>query len=156
LSQATEVVFSADGLDIAFIAGGDLWVMDTELREPRQVTKTPEEEHNPVFSSDGESLWFVSDGEGQADIWRAARADTKKYWWLNDKFTLTRVTRDAEVERNLRLSPEGGRLAYIRGHGDLWTMAKDGTDVRRLLASWNAPQYDWSPDGRWIVYAHSD
>ena len=65
LSQATEVAFSADGLDIAFIAGGDLWVMDTELREPRQVTSTPEEERQPVFSPDGESLWFVSDAEGR-------------------------------------------------------------------------------------------
>ena len=41
---ATEVAFSDDGLEVAFIAGGDLWVMDTELREPRQVTETPEEE----------------------------------------------------------------------------------------------------------------
>jgi len=48
--EATEVAFSRDGLEIAFIAGGDLWLMDTELRDPRQVTKTPEEERNPAFS----------------------------------------------------------------------------------------------------------
>lgn len=156
LSTASDVAFSNDGLDIAFIAGGDLWVMDTELREPRQITHTPEEERDPVFAPDGETVWFVSDAEGQADIWKAARADGKKQWWLNEKFTLTRVTQDAEVERNLRFSPEGSRLAYIKGRGDLWTLNREGADPQRVLASWNAPQYDWSPDGKWMVYAHSD
>src|SRR5262245_14064077 len=156
LTQATDVAFSNDGLDIAFIAGGDVWVMDTELREPRQVTSTPEEERDPVFSPDGESLWYVSDVGGQADIWRASRSDTKKYWWLNEKFNLSRVTQDAEVERNLQFSPDGSRVAYLRGGGDLWAMDKDGNDARRFLASWNPPQYDWSPDGKWLVYSVAD
>ena len=43
LTQATQVAFSDDGREIAFIAGGDVWVMDTELKEPVQVTNTPEE-----------------------------------------------------------------------------------------------------------------
>ncbi len=130
--------------------------MDTELREPRQITSTPEEERDPVFSPDGETIWFVSDAEGQADIWRAARTDGKKYWWLNDKFTLSRVTRDAEVERNLKFNHDGSRLAYVRGGGDLWTIDREGNNAQRFLASWDAPQFDWSPDGKWIVYAVGD
>ncbi|MBW8883748.1 MAG: PD40 domain-containing protein, partial [Planctomycetia bacterium] len=156
LTQATDVAFSADGLDIAFIAGGDLWVMDTELREPRQITRTPEEERDPVFSPDGETIWFISDADGQADIWRATRGEGKKYWWLNDKFSLTRVTNDAEVERNLRFNYDGSRVAYVRAGGDLWTIDRDGKDAQRFLASWDPPQFDWSPDGKWIVYAVSD
>lgn len=156
LTQASDVAFSHDGLDIAFISGGDLWVMDTELREPIQVTHTPEEERDPVFSPSGETLWFVSDAGGQADIWKAMRGDAKKYWWLNDKFTLTRVTQDAEVERNLRFSPDGLRMAYVRGHGDLWIANRDGTEPQRLIKSWNPPSYDWSPDGKWLVYSVSD
>ncbi len=156
LSQATDVAFSPDGLDIAFIAGGDLWVMDTELREPKQITNTPEEERDPVFSPSGSTLWFVSDAEGQTDIWRAFRSDEKKHWWLNEKFTLVRITRDADVERDLRFSPEGSRLAYIKGRGDLWTLSREGENPQRMLAAWNAPQYDWSPDGKWMVYATSD
>ena len=26
----------------------------------------------------------------------------------------------------------------------------------RLFRSWNTPDYDWSPDGKWLVYALSD
>ena len=47
LEQARQVALSPDGLEIAVISGGDLWVMDTVLMEPRQVTTTPEEEARP-------------------------------------------------------------------------------------------------------------
>jgi tricorn protease len=156
LQQATAVTFSADGLEIAFIAGGDLWVMDTELREPKQVTRTAEEERHPVFSPDGESILFVSDKEGQCDIWRARRADPKKYWWQNDRFELERLTNDDATESALKFSPDGRQVAFVKGRGDLWVMAPDGKDARCLQAGWDTPEFDWSPDGRWIAHARYD
>jgi len=154
--RANEVAFSKDGLEVAFIAGGDLWVMDTELREPRQITDTPEEELEPVFSPDGNFILFVSDQGGQSDIWKAKRADEEKYWWQNEEFKLERLTQDAEVDLRLRFNPEGSRFAFVKGSGDLWTMDTEGKDAKKLLDSWSVPQYDWSPDGKWIVYAIRD
>jgi tricorn protease len=156
LSQATAVTFSPDGLEVAFIAGGDLWVMDTELREPRQVTRTPEEEREPLFSPSGSSIWFVSDAGGQSDLWRATRGDAKRFWWQNAEFKLERATQDAEVESRLKWSPVGDRLAFVKGLGDLWTIGRQAQDPQRVLPSWDAPQYDWSPDGKWLVYARQD
>lgn len=156
LAQATDVAFSRDGLEIAFIAGGDLWVMDTELREPRQVLATPEEERDPVFSPDGDALLFVSDKDGQRDVWRAERTDDSKYWWHNESFKIEKLTNDSEVESNLKWSPDGSRVAFVRGLGDLWTMDSKGKEARKVIASWNAPDFDWSPDGQWIVFAKSD
>ena len=156
LDSATEAAFSADGMEIAFIAGGDLWVMDTELREPRQVTATPEEERHPAFAPDGGSVVFVSDRDGQPDLWRAERGDGSKYWWQNESFSLERLTRDAEPEDDPQWGPDGSTLAFIRGRGELWLMGPKGEDPRRLLGSWDAPDYDWSPDGRWIAYAVAD
>ncbi len=156
LKSATEIAFSKDGLEIAFIAGGDVWVMDTELREPKQVTCTAEEERSLAFAPDGNALLFVSDKGEQSDIWQATRANPKAYWWQNDRFVLKRLTNDTDVESGLSFSPTGKRLAYIRGRGDLWVMNADGTGKRRILASWNEPDYDWSPDGKWFVYAVSD
>ena len=72
IEQASEVSFSKDGLELTFIAGGDVWVMDTVLREPVQVSKTPEEERSPVFSPDGESILYISDADGQSDLYRAS------------------------------------------------------------------------------------
>ncbi len=156
LSAATEVAFADDGLEIAFIAGGDLWVMDTELREPRQVTDTPEEESEPLFSPDGKTLLFVSDAEGQSDIWQARRSDDAAYWWQNREFPLQRLTNDAAVESDLKWSPDGEQLAFLRERGDLWLMKPDGKDARRVRESWNEPSYGFSPDGKWIVYSVSD
>jgi tricorn protease len=156
LRQASEAAFTADGLDIAFIAGGDLWVMDTELREPKPVTATAEEERHPVFSPDGQTLLFVADRDARSDIWRAVRADRSRPWWQNDRFTLERLTDDGEVKKSLKFSPGGKSLAYLRGRGDLWIADADGRNGRQLIASWNELDYDWSPDGKWMVYAQSD
>lgn len=156
VKEATEVAFSHDGLEVAFIAGGDLWVMDTELREPQQVTTTPEQEHDPVFGPEGEAIYFTSDQGGQCDIWRAKRSDAEKYWWQNEDFERKRLTQDADVEADLRFSPHGTRISFTKGLGDLWTMTPEGKEARRLLRSWDRPDYDWSPDGKWIVYAVND
>ena len=156
LTQAQEVAFTADGLQVAFVAGGDVWVMDTVLREPRQVTATPEEESDVVFAPDGKSLYFISWQGGQSDVWKATRADEKRPWWRNTQFKLQRLTNDRETESQLRVSPKGTWLSYVRSRGDLYIMRPDGTGARRVVASWNSPQYDWSPDEKWLVYAVSD
>ncbi len=156
IAQASQVAFAKDGLEVAFIAGGDLWVMDTELLDPRRVTATPEEERHPTFSPDGSALNFVSDKGGQTDLWRADRGDPSKDWWQNASFNLTQLTKDADVESNLKWSPEGSRLAFVKGRGDLWTIGPDGKDPRRVFEAWEEPEYDWSPDGKWFVYAKYD
>ncbi|MEE8105189.1 MAG: DPP IV N-terminal domain-containing protein, partial [Planctomycetota bacterium] len=92
LSKASQVAFTKDGREIAFAAGGDIWVMDAELKEPVRVTNTPEEERDPVFSPDFETLVFVSDEGGQPDLYAVKRADDKRYWWRNDTFVKTRLT----------------------------------------------------------------
>jgi tricorn protease len=156
LKKATEVTFSKDGLEVAFIAGGDLWVMDTDLRQPVQISKTSTFERNPLYSHDGNSIFFIAEKDGQPDIWRVMRSDTSKVWWQNKKFKFYRLTKDADTEDNLSLNPAGNLLAFSKGRGDLWTMRPDGKAAKKVFESWNKPQYDWSPDGQWMVYSQYD
>ncbi len=156
LNRATEAAFTPDGLQVAVVAGGDVWVMDTELREPRQVTRTAEEERGIVFAPDGRSLWFLSDAGGRTDVWKAVPQQPTKYWWENSAFTLSRVTDDAAVESRVRFTRDGKRFAYVKERGDLWLADVDGSNARRLVESWNPPAFDFSPDGAWIAYAVSD
>jgi len=159
LREASEAAFTADGLEIAFIAGGDLWLMDTELREPRQVTASAEEEKHAVFSPDGRTLLFIADREARSDIYRAVpskRGDKNRHWWQHGPLTIERLTDDGEVKSNLKYSPDGSRIAYLRSRGDLWLADADGRNARRLVPSWNELEYSWSPDGKWLVYAQSD
>lgn len=156
LERAQEVVFSKDGLEVAFVSGGDVWVMDTELREPKQVTNTVEEEHSVIFGPDDESLFFVSLRQGQTDIWQASPSDPDRYWWMNDQFNTKQLTNDPEVEENLQLSPTNEWIAYLRKNGDIWIMHPDGKENTKLHASVLSPDFDWSPDGKWLVIADSD
>ena len=98
----------------------------------------------------------MSDQGGQADLWKASKADTNKDWWMNTSFKLDRITQDTDVEADLRFSPDGSKVAYLKGRGDLYAISSDGKDPKKLVDSFDAPRFDWSPDGKWIVYAKSD
>ncbi|MSQ96626.1 MAG: hypothetical protein EXR98_19030 [Gemmataceae bacterium] len=156
LNSASSAAFSQDGLDIAFIAGGDLWVMDTELREPRQITQTPQEEANPIFTPDGQAIFYVSNVGDRFAISRAVRSDPKKFWWQNTRFTTTNLAVMNEAPSKLKLSPDSKTLAFVRGRGDLCVLDLEMNKWTGVFADWSAPDYDWSPDGNWFVYTKLD
>ncbi len=156
LSTAQQASFASDGLEIVFTSGGDVWVMDTELKEPKRITKSAEEERDPVMSGDSQFICFVSDMNGECNIWKAERADKAKWWWQNGDFKLTRLTQDKAVKSRLKLSPDGKRLAYLRDRGDLWIMDIDGKNDNRVVKSFSGVEFDWSPDSKWMVYSAED
>ena len=154
-TRATGAAFTGDGRETAFTAGGDLWVMDTELKEPVRITATPEEESSPVFSSDYKTLYFISDAGGRTDIWSAKPKDEKLPFWRNTGFTLAKLTDDEGVESGLRLWDDGKRIAFHDGF-DVRSMELATKKERTLITSWNQPDYDLSPDGKWITYSVQD
>lgn len=148
--------FMPDGLEIAVVAGGDIWVMDSELREPINVTQSAVEESEPVFIDNGKSLLFLRDQEGTVNVWRAERGAPDDDWWQQTSFRLTQVTEMPDTVTDLQLSPTGCQIAYVRRPGDLYVSDLDGKNSRLILSGFDAPNYEYSPDGRWIAYAQSD
>ena len=64
----------------------------------------------------------------------------------------TALTKSRGFDRHPSYSPDGSRVAFIRGT-NLWVMGADGNDQRRLTrgrASEGCPR--WAPDGSTIVY----
>ena len=156
LTSASDAAFSDDGLEIAFISGGDLWVMETELKEPVRITKTAEFESDPIFAEKGNAILFVGWKDGQPDILKVERADPSLYWWQSEEFKLTKITDNAEKESNLQLSPNQQDLLFAHGRGDLRVCHLETGKAETLVDSFSAPAFDVSPDGKWIVYARTD
>src|SRR5205814_7078635 len=49
----------------------------------------------------------------------------------------------------------GKSVTFIRG-GRLWTMNPDGKEQKMLVDVPRVVDYEWSPDGKWIVYSRVD
>lgn len=102
--------------EIAFVRDGDIWVMDADGGNARQLTSTAAD-HQPVWS------------------------------------------------------PDGRRLAFLRGSRQLWVMDADGSDARRVAfrlglrampgtahkkVTYSIAALDWAPDGsKLAVAAHA-
>jgi Tol biopolymer transport system component len=81
-SDAVQPSWSPHGKRIAFwglsdsFGSRDLWTIDPNAAQPQQtvvrVTSDKALDWNPVWSSDGESLYFGSDRDGTMNLWRIA------------------------------------------------------------------------------------
>lgn len=156
ITGTVDADFSPSGLEIVFKAEGDLWAMDTVLREPNRITHSDGIEDDPVFSADGKSIFYQYDDGIEANIWRMTRSDPDEFWWRAESFKTVPVTTGPRPKTRFSLSPEGKKLCWIEGSGDLTVANLDGSSPIVLFSCWAPPTYDWSPDGQWIAFAAQD
>lgn len=155
--QPGDVAFCDNGMQIAFTTGGDLWVMDTVLRDPRCVHgDTLTHERECVFAPDGGALYYLSDhGDGSA-LFRAERGDAARYWWENATFRKTVLLNDEVCRRSLSISPDGARLAWVEPCGTIVLADTNGVVQTRCRKASGVDAFDWSPDSRWLVASLAD
>jgi len=103
-------------------------------------------EAQPSLSPDGRSVAFVSNRDGQFDIWVGLAAGGR----------LIRVTNDSSVESHPSWSPDGTKLAFAKlkesGLWDIWEIPALGGPTRRVIIDATEPA--WSPDGRSLAYSN--
>ncbi|HEX5273607.1 MAG TPA: S41 family peptidase, partial [Gemmataceae bacterium] len=71
------------------------------------------------------------------------------------QFKVTRLTETADPEKGLSFTPDGKRVAFLRG-GQLWTMNPDGTDQKVLVKDKEVIDYEFTTDNKWLAYARMD
>ena len=102
-------------------------------------------DRTPVFSPDGGRLAFVSDRDGDWNI----------YTMAVDGSDVRRLTYAHGADKSPAFSPDGSRIAFIsnrRGEYDVFTMNADGSDQKLLLPrDGNEYEPTWSPDGRHLA-----
>ncbi len=148
---------TSHGLEFAFTAGGDLYVMDSVLREPHCVYgDSRTHERDCVFSKDGSRLYFFSDrGDGVA-LLLAERTRPEHFWWENSEFKVRCLLEDGIRRSALSLSPDGQRLAWVETGSVIVVADLEGKVIRRFPKVKGVGGYDWSPDGRWLVATLAD
>jgi tricorn protease len=124
--------------------------------KPTQITFGSSNDHGAVWSPDGSKIIFISDRNGHDDLY-LLEADDPDHPKLTEahKFKVTQLTDTREAEFGVTFAPNGKRVAFIRG-GKLWTMRPDGKEARVIVDSVQVFDYEWSPDGKWFVFARRD
>jgi tricorn protease len=155
--DATEFALNADEDAAVVTVQGELFLVRLpDGGKATRLTDSPAFDHAATFSPDGKSIIFLSDRSGHEDIYSLEPDDVEHPELTKaHKFKVKRLTNTVEGELDPRFSPKGDRVAFIRS-GKLWTMKPDGTDQKVLAGDAQVFDYDWSPDGKMVVYARMD
>ena len=108
----------------------DLWICKADGTANRRFTTFEGQDHSPMWSGDGGSLFYVSETFGTANIVRQAVAGASKPVPYTDH--------KDEAVRRARISRDGGWMVYECGP-DLWVVSsKEGSKPRKLAIEVNA------------------
>ncbi|MDY6965300.1 MAG: PEGA domain-containing protein [Halobacteriota archaeon] len=144
--------WSPDGNRIAFMSSKsgnfDIWVMDVDGSNLKQLTTSPEEEGYPAWSPDGTKIAFFSGRSDNLDIWVMD---------LNSG-ELSQLTTHPKNDIQPAWSPDGKMIAFASFRGrkidtDIWVMDADGGNLKQLTTDRADDDHpSWSPDGKMIAF----
>ena len=144
----SDPAWSPDGDAIAFVrddlGNNDIYLIKPEDDEDwrgeiveERWLNSPDEEHSPAWAPDGDTLAFVSDREGNLEIYTAN---------ANEDAPPERLTINEASDTDPVWSPDGERIAFVTdlfGENEIMAMDADGTNQQRLTHN---ESKDHSPD----------
>ena len=140
-------VLSPDGARIAFHSGRDggdeVFVMDVDGSDLRQLTRNEWDDRDPVWSPDGTRIAFHSGRDGGDEV----------FVMDVDGSDLRQLTRNEWDDRSPVWSPDGTRIAFIRSGVGIFVMDAEGSDVLRIPGGkgWDTGP-TWSSDSENIAF----
>jgi eukaryotic-like serine/threonine-protein kinase len=125
----------------------DIWSMNADGGDRKQLTTDPHSDTWPVVSPDGRSVVFMSDRAGTENIWRMDI----------DGGNQTQLTNEG-VSRYPVFTPDGQFLVYNSwnsGKGTIWKMPFAGGQATQVISN-SSYLATVSPDGRLLAYYDPD
>jgi Tol biopolymer transport system component len=129
----------------------DIWIWDDARRTPIKLTSGSDREAYPVWSRDSAHIYYSSNAGGQPDLYRRAADGTG---------VAEKLTNTPDAELPLAMMPDGQDVlvrAVTGGNTNLALFSLVDRALKPLIkTSFNQPNGEVSPDGRWIVYQSSE
>jgi hypothetical protein len=118
--------------------------MNPDGTNKTRLTSNSADNSGPAWSSDGREICFVSNRDGNDEI----------YMMNSDGTNQTRLTYNNASDWSPSISPDGTKIAVATGNGEIYVMNADGTNPVNLT---NHPAHDgepsYSPDGTKIAFS---
>jgi tricorn protease len=134
---------------VAFVYGGDLWVVSREGGEARRLTTGAGIETDPHFSPDGSQIAFTGEYDGNVDV----------YVMPASGGVPRRLTYHPAADVAVGWTPDGTRVLFRSARASytsfnrLYTVpASGGPEVTNELPLPRAEQASYSPDGTHLAY----
>ena len=158
MKNASAMAVNPDGKEIALVIRGDVFVTSVEFGTTRRITNTPEQERGVCFSKDGRELYYASERNGCWSIYKSSLVNKEdKYFTYSASFKEERVSPEGETSFQMKVSPDGKHLAYLRDRTELVVMPTSGGKPKSMFKDKNYSYADgdqefaWSPDSRYLL-----
>lgn len=139
LAAARNIAVGSDGRIVYSTFEGDIWTVNGNGGERRQLTSGPAGDQVPRFSPDGRSIFFKSDRAGGTNVWRMNADGT-------DAKQVTSPTGGGPIG----FSADGSTLYFTRNR-NLYRVSKDGGE-ESLVSDRRVLRAEVSPDGSKAAY----
>ncbi len=138
---------SPDGKRVVFGARGEVFTVPASEGITRNLTQSSgAHDRNAVWSPDGKYIAYLSDKNGEYELYIVAQDGTEEAVQLTDKADTYKFKMVWSPDsRKLLWNDKKMRLRYVDIH------SKKITEVAQSKL-WEINSFDWSPDSKWIAY----
>ena len=137
----TGFAFAPDGKLVYEGDDGDIWIINANGGEQRQLTKDALKDYLPRVAPDGRYVFYSSNRSGSSQVWRM-NADG------SNQVQITRT----EGGYPRFITPDGKWVYFESGlHQTLWRVPADGGAESQVFQH-KVSESAFSPDGQWVAH----